>query len=178
MRRLALGMTGAALLSLALVATVVAADPSPTPARDQLRARDTVASVLGLTQAEVVELRRDGLTLAQIAARENVDPQKLIDALAARWTERIEARVAYGALTEEQATELKAQVETRAKAMVNQATMGGMRGAAVGAGPGSGGAGRGGPGDGAGNGPGAGPMGRGAGDGVCDGTGPRGRTAP
>jgi hypothetical protein len=110
-----------------------------------------------------MELRQEGLTLAQIAERQQVDPQQLIDALVAQWTVRIDARVANGALTADQATELKSQVAVKANAMVNQAAPGGMRGAAVGAGPRANGGGAGTRGMGA---------GRGGGTGVCDGSGP------
>ena len=74
-------------------------------------------------------------SLAQIAERQKVDPQKLVDALVAQWSARIDARLAAGALTADQAKTLKANVAVQAKAMVYQTTMGGMRGAAVGAGP-------------------------------------------
>ncbi len=64
-------------------------------------------------------------------------PQKLIDALVAQWTERVDARVTNGALTTASADALKAQLTLRATSMVNQATAGGMGGAAVGAGRGA-----------------------------------------
>lgn len=92
-------------------------------------------SILGLSNAEIMALRQQGLSLAQIAERQKVDPQKLIDALAAQWSTRIDARLAAGAITADQAKTLKANLATQAKAMVNQTTVGGMRGAAVGAGP-------------------------------------------
>ena len=168
MRRLTLFLATGALVVLALAATAYAADPTPTPARDQVRARDTVATILGLTQAQVQDLRQDGLTLAQIAERQKVDPQKLIDALAAQWSVRIDARVANGGLTAAEATTLKTQLALRAKAMVYQAPTGGMRGMAVGAGPDAMG------GRGMGQGPGQG-NGAGSGTGTCDGSGPHGR---
>ena len=122
-------------------------------------------------------LRQQGLSLAQIAEQQKVDPQRLVDALAAQWSARIDARLAAGALTADQAKTLKANVAVQAKAMVYQATLGGMRGAAVGAGPngamrGMGGAGWAGMGAGAGRG---GMMrGAGAGNGTC----PVASTAP
>ncbi len=171
MKRLTISLAVGALAVLA-VATVVSAAGPRTQARDQVQAQTTLTETLGLTQAEIVGLRQDGMTLAQIADRQGVDDQKLVDALAAQWRVRIDARVANGALTADQATELKTQLELKAKAMVNQATVGGMRGAAVGAGPNAAGAARGaavGAGSGAGRG--------GFGNGVCDGTGPNGATS-
>lgn len=164
MTRIALSLAIASLALLTVVATVAAAGPQ-TRGQDQVRAQTTLTEILGLTHEQVMDLRQDGLTLAQIAERQKVDPQKLIDALVAQWSARIDARVAYGALTADQAAELKAQLAVKAKALVNQATLGGMRGSAVGAGPGA----MGGRGGGMGGGMGAG-MGR-NGTGVCDGTG-------
>ncbi len=179
MKRLTLALTIAAFAILAVVATVAAAGPTltPAPATDQVRTRDTMPAVLGLSQAEIMALRHDGLTLAQIAERQQVDPQVLVDGFIAQWSERIEARVTAGALTADEATALKTQLALKAKAMVNQATVGGMRGAAVGAGPNAAGTAGLGAGRGAGNGGGMGPgagNGAGGGTGTCDGTGPNG----
>jgi len=177
MNKIIVVLGGASLAILMLVGTVAAAgpSPSPSPAVDQARDRDALPLLLGLTHDQVMDLRRDGLSLAQIAERQKVDPQKLVDALKAEWTERIDARVASGVITATQATQLKTQLDEQARAMVARTTMGGMRGAAVGAGPGAGHMGA----DGAG-GFGAGHMGAGAGrmgaagmgmgSGDCDGT--------
>ena len=170
MKRLSLALVGAALAIFAVAATASAAGPSPSPAGDQVRSRDIIPALLGLSQAELMDLRQDGLTLAQIAERQNVVPQKLIDALVQRWTLRIDARAQNGALTTDAAAALKEQVALRATAMVNQAPVGGMQGAAVGAGP----ANR----NGTGPGLAAGPNGTPAGTGTCDGTGPHGQGRP
>jgi hypothetical protein len=167
-----LGAAGAGLASLVFAATVVAAGPTPSPSATTTQARDTVPSVLNLTQTQVQALRHDGLSLAQIAEKQKVDPQRLVDALVARWTSRIDARVANGALTADEATKLKAEVQTQATSMVNQVTLGGMQGAAVGAGP------RNGAGRGAGMANGTGARGAGAGTGTCDGAGPHGAGRP
>ncbi len=184
MKRIAISLTVAALAALTVVAAVSAAGPTPTPtpAAEQVQARDTLPAILGLSQAQIMELRHDGLSLAQIADRQKVDSQKLIDALVAQWGERIDARVTNGALTTAEAATLRAQLAVQAKATVNQVTLGGMRGAAVGAGPGAAGAGNGaaagrGAGMAAGGAQGAG-HGMGAGNGLCDGTGPRGAATP
>jgi Spy/CpxP family protein refolding chaperone len=165
MRRLALALGGATLLVAMVAATVAAADPTPTPSRPST-AGTTLTEILDLTRDQIVQLRHDGLSLAQIAARQDVEADRLIDALVARWTERIAARVSNGALIAEEAATLRTQLETRARDLVNRTTPGGMQGTAVGAG-------RGGAAAGAGAGMGPGP--RGTGTGVCDGTGPHGR---
>jgi hypothetical protein len=156
MQRFIVSVFGAGLVILALVATVVAAEPTPSP-DTQVRARDAVPTILGLTHEQVMALRHDGLSLAQIAEKQDVDPQALVDALVSRWTERLEIRVANGALTEAQAATLRAELEVQARNMVFKTELGGMQGAAVGAGPGAG--------------PGAG-MGLGNGRGAMDRTGP------
>jgi hypothetical protein len=175
MKRLALALSVAALAVLAIAVTASAAGPPATQQRTQLRDADTLPTLLGLTRAQVAELRQEGRSLAQIAEQQKVDPQKLIDALVAQWTVRIDARVAAGALTANEATALREQLALRAKAMVNQGPTGGMQGAAVGAGPGA----ANGAGPGAQGGVGRGAMngaGRGAGTGTCDGSGPNGPT--
>jgi hypothetical protein len=139
MKKNVVALAGAALLVLVLVATATAAGPrsgAGPGAAGADRAGDAIPTILGLTHDEIMALRHEGRSLAQIAERQEVDPQLLVNELAARWTERIEARVAAGALTPEQAAALKAQVETQAKHMVYRTTLGGMQGGAVGAGPG------------------------------------------
>jgi hypothetical protein len=141
MKRLFLSLAGAGLALLTTVAVVAAVEPSAAPAATPAPitapgyVNDPIDEILGLTSTQVMDLRQDGLSLAQIAERQNVDPQKLIDALVVQWSGRIDARLAVGALTADQAAALKANLAVEAKAMVNQATIGGMRGAAVGAGP-------------------------------------------
>jgi hypothetical protein len=149
--------------SLLLVATVAAADPTATPSPSATSATRgvAVANVLGLTQAQVQDLRHDGLSLAQIATQQKVEVQKVIDALVARWRERIADRLDNGAITSAEAATLQSQVATQAQTMVNKTTLGGMQGAAVGAGPANGGA-----------------NGNGSGSGTCDGTGSHGAGRP
>jgi hypothetical protein len=165
MRRLTLALGGATLLVAMFAATVAAADPTPPPSPSP-GAGTTLTEILGLTRDQVADLRHDGLSLAQIAAKQAVDVNRMVDALVARWTERIAVRSANGALTDDEAATLRTQLETRARDLVNRTTPGGMQGAAVGAGRGQAAAG-------AGAGMGPGPRGTGTGD--CDGTGPHGR---
>ncbi len=149
MKTLALPIAGAGLALLLAAGAASAAGPSSpatpvtaaqvsttAPAATTVPATTgTVAAILGLTDAQVLALRQQGLSLAQIAERQKVDPQKLIDALVAQWSIRIDARVTAGAITTAQAKTLKANLAAQAKAMVYQVALGGMRGAAVGAGP-------------------------------------------
>lgn len=180
MRKLIAAIGGMIFGSLLLVATVAAADPTPAPSSAPAASGGTVPAVLGLSQAQVQELRHDGLSLAQIAAQQKIEVQKVIDALVARWHDRIEARVASGALTQTEAAQLQTQLTARAQSMVASTAPGGMQGAAVGAGPrnaaGNGDTTRARDGSGTGTGDGLGP--RGTGDGTCDGTGPHGIGQP
>ncbi len=166
MKRLAIPLTIGALAALGAVAAVSAADPDATPAPVATEApvatapvateapaatpapvanpplvrgpdTGTLSGILGISQSELAQLRAQGQTLAQVAESRGIDPQRLIEALVAQWGARIDARAAAGALTADQAAALKANLQVEAKAMVNQATPGGMRGGAVGAGPGA-----------------------------------------
>jgi hypothetical protein len=178
MRRLLIATGAAALLAIAVVATVAAAGPMGRPGGAQAAQRagaqsNVIADTLGMTQDAIEDLRHDGLSLAQIADKQKVDPQKLVAALTTQWTTRIDDRVQSGALTTAQATALKVQLATRAKDMVYRTTLGGMQGAAVGAGSANAPGYRSGAGNTGAAGAGMGGLGRGAGNGTCDGTGSR-----
>jgi len=148
-RKLLISTGIAAMAILVAVAGVSAAGPNGTGAangdtdrvraqdHDQLRDRDTIAGLLGLTQAEIQAQRAAGKSLAQIATAKGIDPEKLVAALVARWTERIQARLENGTIDAARATELKLQVETQARNQVYKVIAGGMAGAAVGAGIGA-----------------------------------------
>jgi hypothetical protein len=155
MKKLLLAVGGAGLIVMAMAATAFAAGPNGLGA-----AGGAIADLLGLSRDEIHDLRADGQSLAEIAKAQDVDPDALVDAMVARWNDRIQARVEAGALSPDEATQLREQVETRAREMVEQTEPGGMGGAAVGAGFGR-----------MGGGQGDGPYG----DGTCDGTGPHGR---
>lgn len=171
MRRMIFALGGAAFGSLLLVAAVAAADPTPSPSPATSARIGTVANVLGLTQAQIHDLRNDGLSISQIAAQHGVDVQKVADALVAQWKERIAARLANGALTQAEAAALEAKLKTQAQTMVSSTMPGGMQGAAVGAGPANS--------NGAGNGDTTRARdGSGTGTGDCDGTGPHGPGHP
>jgi urease gamma subunit len=91
------------------------------PGRGLLHAGlETVASTIGITEDELRAELRDGKTIAAVATAHDVDPQKVIDAVVAAATKRIDAAVASGDLTQARADELKADLEDHATRLVNE----------------------------------------------------------
>jgi hypothetical protein len=80
---------------------------------------DAAADAIGITEDELRAALEDGDTIADVAAANDVDVQAVIDALVADATAHIDEEVAEGDLTEEQATERKANLEERITALVN-----------------------------------------------------------
>jgi polyhydroxyalkanoate synthesis regulator phasin len=76
------------------------------------------AGYLGLTEAELRSELQDK-TLAQIAKEQGKTVDGLVTQLVATQTRRIEQAVADGKLTDEQASELEANLEERMQALVN-----------------------------------------------------------
>lgn len=108
------------------------------------------AEVLDLTPEELREQLVAGTTLAEVADAQRVDQAVVVDAIVASITDHLEDAVDAGRLTQEQADEKLAQVETRAQELLERSFDGeGPRGRF-----GQGAHGRGGP-----FGPGAGPAG-------------------
>ena len=79
---------------------------------------ETAASYLGMTEAELREALRDS-TLAEIAKEKGKTAAGLVQQLVATQTKRIDDAVADGRLTDEQAAELKADLDERVEALVN-----------------------------------------------------------
>lgn len=78
----------------------------------------SAADYLGLTEAELREQLRDK-TLAEIARDEGKTVAGLVQALVSSAQKAIDEAVATGRLTEEQATELKTNLDDRIEAFVN-----------------------------------------------------------
>jgi polyhydroxyalkanoate synthesis regulator phasin len=78
----------------------------------------TAASYLGVTEAELRQALQDK-TLAEIAKEQGKTAAGLVQQLVAVETKRIDAAVADGKLTDEQATELEADIAEHMKALVN-----------------------------------------------------------
>jgi uncharacterized protein YidB (DUF937 family) len=80
---------------------------------------DAAAEALGVTEDELRDALGDGETIAEVAAAQGVDVQPVIDALVAEATARIDEAVADGDLTEEEATERKADLVEQVTDLVN-----------------------------------------------------------
>ncbi len=133
MKRPLLALLIAVAAVVAVVGAAVAADGER--ARDRAQDRTEIPELLGLTLEELESLRHDeGLSLAQIALRQGVDPELVVDRLMAEWNERIRVREERGALSPEEAERLREQLELRVRDIVNRAGGTGMRGSAIGGG--------------------------------------------
>lgn len=83
-------------------------------------ALDTAAEALGMSEADLRQALRDGSSIADVAAERNVDVKKVIDALVAEATARIDDEVADGDLAADRAAELKEDLEERITNLVNR----------------------------------------------------------
>jgi len=81
---------------------------------------DVVAKAIGITTEQLRTELQDGKTIAAVATAHDVDPQKVIDAVVAAATKRLDAAVASGDLTQARADELKANLEDHATRLVNE----------------------------------------------------------
>jgi polyhydroxyalkanoate synthesis regulator phasin len=79
---------------------------------------DTAAEYLGLTEEQLGDRLRKGETLAEIARAEGKSVDGLVDALDAKANEKIDKAVEKNRLTEEQATQLKKDLEQRTQDLV------------------------------------------------------------
>lgn len=66
---------------------------------------EAVAEILGLEVDELRAALAEGQSLADVAEANGVDPQEIVDALVAEASERLEAKVADGDLTADEAAE-------------------------------------------------------------------------
>jgi hypothetical protein len=85
-------------------------------------ALETVAETLGMTTAELDTELQQGKTIAEIAVEQGSSAQAVIDALVAEVSSALDAAVANGRLTEEEAAEKLAEATERITTMVNEKT--------------------------------------------------------
>lgn len=81
---------------------------------------DAAAEALGTTEDDLRDALGDGKSLADVAGERNVDVQRVIDALVASATARIDDKVADGDLEAADATELKEDLPERVTELVNR----------------------------------------------------------
>lgn len=80
---------------------------------------EVLADLLGLDADDLRGQLRSGSTLAEIAAANGVDSDTLVEALVAQAVERIDAAVAAERITEDQAADKLADIETRIADKIN-----------------------------------------------------------
>ncbi|MFC1947252.1 hypothetical protein ACFLXY_04945 [Chloroflexota bacterium] len=85
---------------------------------------DAVSELLGLTQEELHELRLEGNSLADIATSKGIEVDDLVTAIITGKVEAVEARVADGTLTREQADLMIQRMTERTEEAVNRTTTG------------------------------------------------------
>jgi ribosomal protein S20 len=81
---------------------------------------EAAAQALNLSVDDLRSKLRDGKTLAQVAQEQNVDVQKVIDAMVAEATAHIDQAVQDGKLTADQANERKSNLQDRITKLVNE----------------------------------------------------------
>lgn len=92
-----------------------------------------VLATLKIDSQTFVQDRQAGMSLADIAKKQGVEKQAVIDAMKKELTERIDLAVQNGRINDAQANQAKAQLDTQLKAMVEQAGVaGGMHGSMAG----------------------------------------------
>lgn len=131
------------------------------------RLADVVASLTGQTVDEVRDLRKDGTSFADIAAAKDVSSKEVVDAALKVRAEILSERVKAGVITQDQADDALARMETRLTDRVSSTEPGCAGGGSGACGGGGGACGAGGGGRGRG---GMGGGGRG-GAGACGGAG-------
>jgi ribosomal protein S20 len=89
---------------------------------------DTAAKALGMTTADLKTALGKGQSLAAVARSRNVDPQKVVDALAQDATSHIDAAVKAGKISQAQAARLKQNLAVRISNFVNRTLPGNGRG--------------------------------------------------
>jgi hypothetical protein len=88
---------------------------------------DAAAKALGITADELMTQLRDGKSIADVAKAENVDVNKVIDALVSEAQSKIDGAVEDGHLTQDEATKLKSDLKDRITDLVNNAPPSGER---------------------------------------------------
>jgi ribosomal protein S20 len=127
-------LAGGATLGVTGIAGAQSGDDRPPAEAGRPGSRgpklDAAAQALNLSVDDLRSKLRDGKTLAQVAQDQNVDKQKVIDAMVADATAHIDQAVQDGKLTADQANERKSNLQERITKLVNEGPpdRGGRRG--------------------------------------------------
>ncbi|MEY2421351.1 MAG: hypothetical protein QOI95_1418 [Acidimicrobiaceae bacterium] len=78
-----------------------------------------VAGAIGISEADLQTALQSGKSMADVATANNVDPQKVIDALVADAQTKLAAQVASGEITQAQADEMSADLTQHITDLVN-----------------------------------------------------------
>ncbi|MBI2706477.1 MAG: hypothetical protein HYX32_14485 [Actinobacteria bacterium] len=81
--------------------------------------RKEVAAVLGITPDQLREERRGGKSIAEVAQNRGIDPQKVIDDLVAKASQRVDEAVAAGDLPADRAAKIKSKLPEIITRIVN-----------------------------------------------------------
>jgi hypothetical protein len=104
----------------AVAAALQAARPGPGMRAGHLIADlDTAAQAIGIDAQTLRDALQDGQTLAQVAEANGVDPQTVIDAMVGAAQSRIAEDVSSGPLTQDEADQILADVESHITDLVN-----------------------------------------------------------
>jgi hypothetical protein len=94
-----------------------------TPREHQHKGPFANQELVSLLKIDANTLQQDlqaGKSLAEIASAQQVDEQKVIDLFANQFSQRLDQEVQSGKLTQDQATQKKAEMQNRAKEMVEK----------------------------------------------------------
>jgi hypothetical protein len=81
-------------------------------------AHDAIASALGITSQQLFDARASGKTVAELAQEKNVPLQTVVDAVAATYSQQLDAAVKAGTLTQAQADALMQLARSRVQAQL------------------------------------------------------------
>ena len=95
--------------------------PGGRPTTEAVTDTSVAAKAIGISESDLVTDLKNGQTMADIAKANNVDPQKVIDALVADGKQELAAAVTAGTLTQAQADSMQTDLTQRMTDQVNGA---------------------------------------------------------
>lgn len=93
--------------------------PGGTPTTEAVTDTSVAATAIGISESDLTTDLNNGQTMADVAKANNVDPQKVIDALVADGKQELAAAVTAGTLTQAQADSMQTDLTQRVTDQVN-----------------------------------------------------------